>query len=96
MALRRLPGLFLKGVSHVDRVSNLCDVEDPVLISAFLDADLIGLGADGFHRLEIGRLLPSLNLVTLIARLPPSAIGKRAAVVSARSNEGKVLYVQTA
>src|SRR6056297_3940204 len=89
MALRRLPGRFLKGVQHVDRVSKLCDVEDPVLTSALLDADLKGPGADGFHRLEIGRLLPSLNLVKLVARLPPSAVGKLAEVVAARSNKGR-------
>jgi len=79
-------------MKYVNRVPELRNVKDPVLVPTLLDADLVGSRADGFHRFEVRRLVSSLDLIKLISGLPPSVVGKIAKIVSARSNKSKILH----
>ena len=74
---RRLPGRFLEGMKHVNRVAELRHVKDAVLITALFDTDLICPGPDRLHWLKICRLFASLDLVKLEACLPAGIFRKR-------------------
>ena len=91
---RRLPGRFLEGMKHVNRVAELRHVKDAVLITALFDTDLICPGPDRLHWLKICRLFASLDLVKLEACLPAGIFRECPKVLSARPNKSEFLHEQ--
>lgn len=81
--LARLLRLLRKGVQDVDRVGELCDVQDPVL-AAFMEADLYDPGPDRPQGFPITRLQPHLHPVKLMTSFSARLLRKMAEPLQAR------------
>jgi hypothetical protein len=57
----RDPRFFLKRVQHVDSTTKASGVNDAVFAGVFFDSQFLYACANGRHRFEIIRLLPTLH-----------------------------------
>src|SRR5713226_2333263 len=78
-------GLLLEGVEDVDTLFELCDVDHAVL-KPCMNTDLPYARADQGHRLPVGRLQATLDLVELVPCTLSSILRKGAYVLSSDSH----------
>src|SRR5574341_222568 len=73
VSLRCLPRSLFKGVQHVNRLDELCDIEHP-MFSPGVDADLLHAQPHARHRLPIVGLQPALHAPELDPCNPPDIV----------------------